>query len=146
MHIRSVNRKPRGNRYCGPAAISAVTGKDTDEAAALIRSVTGQRAVIGTSKWGLLRALNKCGIAAAGVDMFAQRANKDRPTLAAYLKTIQHRRQAGRVYLISAGHHWQLVEGRRFVCAITEEVVSVRDKRVRRRGRVEACWELLRMA
>ena len=45
------------NRYCGPAVISAVTGMNSGEAARLIRSVSGQRAVRGAHTTHVRRAL-----------------------------------------------------------------------------------------
>ena len=57
MKIHSVNRVKGGNRYCGPAAISAVTRCTTDDAAKAIRYHSGQRAVMGCFTEDLKRAL-----------------------------------------------------------------------------------------
>lgn len=64
------------------------------------------------------------------------------PTLAAWLKFSKHERTAGRVYLVCAGLHWQVISGRRYVCGITGDIVSIKDKKVRRRARVTGVWEL----
>ncbi len=52
-------------------------------------------------------------------------------------------RTSGRVFLIVAGNHFQLVEGRRYVCGRTRDIVSVRSKLVKRRCRVETVHELI---
>ena len=47
----TLNRIKRdGNKYCGPAAISAVVGIDTGHAAQVIRQVGNRRSVKGTSE------------------------------------------------------------------------------------------------
>lgn len=140
MNIQSVNRKPNGNRYCGPAVISALTKLDTDEAARLIRSVGKRASIKGTTSFEIIRSLELCGITVAETERFPR---NDRPTLAQWLKTHKTQRTAGRVFLIDAGNHWQLVSGRRFVCGITNEVVSVTHDKVRRRSRVACVRELV---
>jgi hypothetical protein len=67
---------------------------------------------------------------------------KHAPTLAAWLKATKDERTAGRVYLLVAGLHWLVVSGRRYVCGITGDIVSIKDKRVRRRARVTGAWEV----
>ena len=42
-----------------------------------------------------------------------------------------------------AGCHWQLVSGRRYTCGRIREIVSIRDKRVKRRARVAEVYELI---
>ena len=51
-------------------------------------------------------------------------------------------RTEGRVFLIAAGHHWQLVSGRRYTCGRIREIVSIKDKQVKRRARVAEVYEL----
>jgi hypothetical protein len=60
--MRNVNRPPRGNRYCGPAAISALTGVTTDEAALMLRHVSGRRAIKGCRKEHVIEALRMLGL------------------------------------------------------------------------------------
>ena len=126
------------NRYCGPAVISAVTGMNSGEAARLIRSVSGQRAVKGAFTTHVRRALTLCGISSYIVYTPLER----KPTLAQWLKNSKERRTTGRVYLVIAGNHFQLIEGRRYVCGRTRDIVSIKDKQVKRRARVEEVYEL----
>jgi hypothetical protein len=51
-----------GNRYCGPSAISIVTGCTTAEAAFEIRMAAGKGRVIGTSRYEMVSALGQFGI------------------------------------------------------------------------------------
>ena len=125
------------NRYCGPSAISAVTGMNSGEAARLIRSVSGQRAVRGAFTTHVRRALTLCGI-----QSIRQRCTP-KITLAAWLRESKSSRTTGRVFLVVAGNHFQLVEGRRYVCGRTRDIVSIKDKQVKRRARVEEVYELV---
>ena len=138
VKIKPVNNTSSDtNRYCGPAVISAVTGMTTGEAARLIRHVSGQRKVTGSHTFHVLRALSLCNIQNVKTTVVT------RPTLAQWLKSSKDVRTAGRVYLIVAGNHFQLVEGRRYVCGRTRDIVSVRSKYVKRRCRVETVHELI---
>jgi hypothetical protein len=134
--------KVEGNKYCGPAVVSAVAGITTGEAAKLIRDLTNVRAVRGTSSWQLKRVFDELGYELQQHPAFF----KPYPTIARWLKNSKTIRTAGRIFLLSAGHHWQLVSGRRYVCGRTVEIVSVRDKRVKRRARVKTVWEIIRRA
>ena len=125
------------NRYCAPAIISSLTGMTTGEAARLIRSVTGERKVTGVHTHHIIRALDLCGISFLQSKRFP-----NKPTLAKWLKDAKESRSTGRVFLVVAGHHFQLVEGRRYVCGRTEDIVSIKDKSVKRRCRVEEVYEL----
>lgn len=141
MTLHPVTDGPRKNRFCGPAALSAITGQTTDETAAMLRRVTGKRSIMGTWASDLLRALQCFGFTAAVVIDFTEEPM--RPTLARWLKDTTADRTTGRVFLISAGHHWQVVSGRRFVDSKTRSIVSIRDPKVHRRARVRKVWEVL---
>ena len=139
MKIKAVNNSiSEPNRYCGPAVISAVTGMNTGEAARLIRSVSGQRAVKGAHTTHVRRAMKLCGISSYIVHIPLER----KPTLAQWLKNSKERRTTGRVFLVVAGNHFQLIEGRRYVCGRTRDIVSIKDQQVKRRCRVEEVYEL----
>lgn len=139
MQIHNVNRPKGHNRFCGPAVISALTKMTTNDAAALIRQRFGKKCVMGTQDHEVLDILTACGI-----------KHKPGPgprnvTLAAWLKATINERTPGRVFLIVAGHHWQLVSGRRYVCGRlpTGEVVSIKHELVKRRAKVARVWELV---
>lgn len=131
------------NQFCGPVVISAVTDLTTGEAARLIRKQNGRKAVTGTDATEVLKALRACNIkarrwSAPGVTL----SRSTGPTLAAWLRMSKKDRTPGRVFLVSAGLHWQLVSGRRYTCGLVREIVSIKDKRVKRRARVDEVYEL----
>lgn len=139
MQLKPITHGPKKNRFCGPAVISFITGLTTDDAAALIRIQTGRRAVMGTGPHEVSNALRACGFRMIGDREYG----KDRPTLARWLRDNKERRTAGRVFLIIAGNHWQLVTGQRFACGIVGEIVSVRHAGVKRRARVNSVYEIV---
>jgi hypothetical protein len=141
MQIYEINRTKGGNRYCGPAAISAVVGCTTDEAARAIRSVSGKPSVRGTSVMNLELAYKLFGVEMNRLEHWP--LSRDRPTMAAWLKDSGPERRAGRVFLLQAGEHWQIISGRRFVCGRSVKVVPLDDQHVKRRARVLAVFELL---
>ena len=140
MKLHPVSHGPRSNRYCGPAALSALTGRTSDEMAALLRRVTGRRSITGTRSDEIRDALDVLGYRMAGVADYRYKGSIKAPTLSAWLRS--YTRALGAVYLICAGKHWQLVSGRRFVCGVTKEVVSIRDPRVKRRARLKYAWRI----
>lgn len=126
------------NRFCGPAVISAVTGMHTGEAARLIRVVTGKKRVTGTHSHQIAKAFQKCNVLMTKVPVIIQK-----PTLVTWLRENKERRTTGRVYLLAAGNHWQIITGRRYACGKVKELVPVTDERVKRRARVTGAWELV---
>lgn len=155
MNIYPVNSpKSDKNRYCGPSAISIVTGMATGEAARLLRYVNGKCSIKGVGDYDMIRALKMCGITTKTIYVkpsptpFVRETKKgrkveSRPTLAEWFRNTASLRTAGRVFLVSAGHHWQIVSGRRFCCGITKEIVGFTHEKVMRRARVREVFELL---
>ena len=145
LKIKPVNHgttKADRNRYCGAAVVSAVTGMTTGEAARLVRHLSGVRSVKGTSTRQIRDAFAACGVQFTPRS-YGMRLNRTNGvTLAGWLKGTVKYRNAERVFLVVAGHHWQLVQGRRYVCGLTCEIVSIKDKRVKRRARVSEVYEL----
>jgi hypothetical protein len=168
LTINAVNHGTRvadKNRYCGPSAISAVTGMTTAEAAKLLRVVSGARLIKGTHIAWMRDALRECGIKMGEDIRAARRGDSLRvpaqvypylegdytETLARWLSNTRLILEANRwpwqefaqrVFLVVAGNHWQLIQGDKYVCGLTGEVVSVTDKRVKRRAKVTQVYEL----
>lgn len=150
LELRPVTRRSGQNRFCGPAVISALTGRSTQDGSRLIRHYTGKHAVTGTTDMDLIKALNACGIHAYRVGVPAQMIpdpkwssgfRKEQPTLARWLDDRPPELR-DEVLLISAGHHWQLVKGDQFVCGQVRKVVPITHKKVHRRARVREVWQL----
>tara|TARA_R110000868_G_scaffold31243_1_gene114622 strand:- start:1512 stop:2252 length:741 start_codon:yes stop_codon:yes gene_type:complete len=139
--LKPVTKAAKGhNRFCGPAALSIIAGVDTAEAAAVIRHVNKKRSVTGTHSWEIIKSLNLLGYRVSSVAKVDPLKPKNNPTLAAWLKSDERDGQS--LYLIAAGHHWQVVQGRRFCCGITKDIVSIRDEKVKRRARVTAAFKI----
>ena len=130
------------NRFCGPAAVSILTGMNTGEAARLIRHVTGKKLVAGTLGPHIDKALRRCNLYIDMIANYGYRETKLRPTLAQWLKETKVTRTAGRVFLVAAGNHWQVITGRRFCCGLTKEIVGFNHDKVKRRARVEEVYEV----
>jgi hypothetical protein len=150
LKIHPVNHvKGDKNRYCGPSAISIVTGMASGEAARLIRATSGVKQVQGTHDWQMKAALSKCGIVLSSHPVKKQEPKlirgktETRPTLTQWYRDSKELRTPGRVFLVSAGHHWQIVSGRRFCCGRTKEIVSITAKGTNRRARVSNVYELI---
>ena len=144
LKLRPVDHGQDRNRYCGPSVISAVTNLTTGEAARLIRIQSGKRSVKGTSTQNVRRALEACNISMIWTPAPAgsRYGKSSGVTLARWLK-LTHGTRAERVFLIVAGHHWQLVSGNRYVCGVTVDIVSIKDKKVKRRERVSEVYDLI---
>jgi len=149
LKLHDVNCGPRDNSYCGPAVISALTGMTTSQAAAVIRIVTGKRSIRSTTATEIFHALQALGITMKLDQQWVEKFGRSdiypktkRPTIAQWLKMSKSRRVAGTIFLVEAGRHWQLISGRRYVCGVIKEIVSVRDSRVKRRARVRKVYAL----
>jgi hypothetical protein len=139
--LKPVKRAAKGhNRYCGPAAVSIITGIDTAEASAVIRFVNKKRSVQGTHDWEIIKSLNLLGYHVSSAAKLNPLNPKGNPTLAAWLKSDQ--RDGKTLYLVVAGNHWQVVQGRRYCCGISKDIVSIRDEKVKRRARVTAVYRI----
>ena len=144
LKIKPVNHgttKADVNRYCGAAVVSAITGMTTGEAARLVRHLSGVRSVKGTTIRQIRDAFNACGVQFNRFEpvKFGMRFNRTNGvTLTGWLRGTVKYRNAERVFLVVAGQHWQLVQGRRYVCGLTKEIVSIKDKKVKRRARLAA--------
>ena len=143
IKLKAITDGKDKNRYCGPSVISALTDLTTGEAARLIRKQFGRKSIRGSHTYEVLEALRACNIVARRWGKPGVRLNRSTgPTLAGWLKMSKEDRTPGRVFLIAAGHHWQLISGRRYTCGRIREIVSIKDKQVKRRARVAEVYEL----
>lgn len=144
MKMHNVNHPKDGNRYCGPAVISAATGCTTKDAATLLRWARygdpSRGSIKGATTSEVTTVLKHWGIKVERKPHNTPESH--RPTLTQWLRHNKANRTAGRVYLIVAGNHWQMVSGRKYVCGITREVVSIKHPKVKRRARVSEVYEL----
>ena len=139
MRLYPINRGPRDNRYCGPAVVSFITGMNTSDVATRMREHNGAYAIRGTWTSDVRCVLNE-----RGFSLVRRPIETKNCTLARWLKDTKDQRTAGRVFLIVAGNHWQLVSGRKYACGRIGDIVSIRDSRVKRRARVTEVYEVMK--
>jgi hypothetical protein len=87
------------NKYCGPAVLSILTGKSTDECARVISSINGQYRVEGVLLTDLLRAADKLG--------FDQRPMPTGSNL--YGTLVMHSNREG-MYIFTLPNHFACIE------------------------------------
>jgi hypothetical protein len=127
MNIGPVIKAKTGhNRYCGPGALSIITGIDTAQAAAALREVSGRKAIKGAHEVHMRRVLTKLGYRVQTVTF------PEGTTLAAWLKANPLSQRGTKVYLITVAHHYVTVQGRRGGCNLTGGPVALKDMKKRR--------------
>lgn len=144
MELHPIVKNPRNhNRYCGPAALSIVSGFETGDTARLIRVQTGAKKIQGTYDSWMKHAFDALGYKMA-LHWNSKGPLKKSKTLTAWLRDTTKERTPGRVFLIIAGNHWQLVSGRKYACGLTGGPVSIKHEKVKRRARVDKVYEITR--
>jgi hypothetical protein len=140
IRLRSVNHgtcAAERNRFCGPSALSAATGMQSGEAARLLRKVSGRTKITGCHTHHIQRAFELCNVTASYVPNWRNGAK----TLGQWLKASASWRKR-KPYLVVAGNHFQLVQGRSYVCGISRDVVSQKHPVVKRKARITEVYEL----
>jgi hypothetical protein len=109
---------PHGkNRYCGPTALSAITGLSTDACAAVVRQVNPRkRSVKGMDDWELIAAIRALGGQARLLHVSAPMTPKQ--TLAQWLDQRSEELR-GQVLVVTAGWHYMTVLRDTMVCSLT---------------------------
>lgn len=129
-----VNKADKGhNRYCGPGALSILTGIDTAQAARLLRHISQRKYIKGTSNWVMLRALNALGYSTQSVYL------RPNVTLAQWLRES---RNTG-AYLVNITDHYCVITDRMYVDNVTGQGVAL-SRAPHRRARVVHAWHVTR--
>jgi hypothetical protein len=141
IQLRPVN-KPKGeNRFCGPAAISCVTGLTTGNIAEVLRNVFRRRMITGLAQDHLRWFLGRCGIKTERIASYKCHSNSERPSLAKWLATSVDIKPS-KVYIVVAGNHYSVIQGDQYCCGLVGDIINVTDKRARRRAKVLEAFEL----
>lgn len=121
------HRKDLGNnRYCGPAAVSIITGRTAECAVRWMLVARGYEpgerngGIKGSWASEVGRALH-----ALGYTLGMGRGVENRPTLARWLRDRTPAQRA-RTYLVSAGSHFLVVRGNKVACSLTGAPVNLR--------------------
>lgn len=143
IQLHPVSHGPRGNRFCGPSALSAITGLPTDSTAQMLRMTTGRRQITGVGIVPMIKVLHGCGFLVTKAHDFTGPGRR-RPTLAEWLDWEE--RDVEEAYLVIAGNHWQVIKGDEYVCGLSTSVTSVTNRfRVKRRARVSTTYSVRRV-
>jgi len=135
--------KQNGNRYCGPAVISILTGVGSKQAAAVIRSITHERAVYGVHEHHMRQALETFGLQVTELEQHEKLPARERPTLAAWLRESKPMRKNGRVFLISGGGHFFIIRDSEYVDNLTSgKPVLIDEAKIGLRSRVRRVSEV----
>jgi len=162
--LRAVKNDVTTKLWCGPAAISAVTGEPVSKIMGILRDLSGRRTIKGVGYRLLQRTLAQLGWEAVTIHRFDRRRTepkverisasitvtsgagvefvepKKRPTLARYCR--EHRADfQEHACIIGVTGHYVAVYGRRFCDNHTNEPVFLR-KSPHRRTRVEQVFQI----
>lgn len=130
--LRDINRVTNG--YCGPSAVSSLTGLGTDVVERHFKNLLGDVKIKGVHTRDLLKVLEVFGIKARYKTLGERKSLR---------RFIDHpARDKDTIYLVVAGDHFQLIQGKRFVCSLTQKIVSVNNNKVRTRTKVRSVYAL----
>lgn len=133
-----INRYPNSNRFCGPAALAALTGAHVDDAAQALRIATGKRAIKGVRNVEMLKAFALLGHRAVPIPTDKIHLL----TLAGVLRTTLASRGSYQRFLINVTGHYVAVQGRKLWDNKNPEGVFLGAYN-HRRVRVKAIWEVI---
>ena len=133
------------NRWCGPAALSILTGMTTDDASRLVRSITLKSKCTGMHWNEMLVALMQCGFQC--VRRPHRYKGNNRITLSRWVKenksNLSLQRTGGyKTYLISAGYHFQIIQGPMYVDNHVKEPVFFDEIKKGKRRIVRRVYQL----
>lgn len=136
-----------GTQFCGPAALSVLTGQTVTACEDVLRKVSerlrDKKRITGTRGIEILHALNAMGF---DVDertlvphQVAVRGMMKGPTFKQWRKDTAEKRKPDDLIFLGTGHHWFVLKGRTVWDNKYTEGVSV-GKYGHARGRVEQAW------
>lgn len=141
-----VKRGERSNSFCGPAALSLITGKHVDKCVQEVHhyrrnwSPERRHTVRGMSNWEMTWTLGRLGFQQSKLCL-----PKQNPTLVAFMRWLkrQERWSAKKVYLINVTGHYVVMKGIKLFDNRNPEGVFF-GKYNHRRWRVKHVWEIRR--
>jgi hypothetical protein len=144
-----VKRGERSNTFCGPAALSLITGKHVDKCVKEVRDFRNdrhgfqRRNVRGMWNAEIVRVLDRMGFVSERKYPFEYDTLKLDPTLVAFMRWLKKRGQwsAKKVYLINVTGHYLVMKGIKLFDNRHPEGVFF-GKYDHRRRRVKYVWEV----
>jgi len=116
-------------KWCGPSALSAVTGLSTEECCAAINKLRGQKPYYQTQGvyWNeMTRALDAIGFSVKGQSPKTLRCQAGGKTLRRFLEARSASQMESRMIVMIKGHYLSL-EGTRLVDSVNPEGIPWRD-------------------
>lgn len=138
-----VSRNPGDNSYCGPAALSLLTGYHVSLCAYELRKVTGKRAIRRIDNGPMIAALLRLGKRVREVPLAPNHvcgALRRAPTLVGLSALLSGRTPLQR-FLIRTKTHFLVLRGRKVYDNLNPEGIWFGQYN-HRRYRVQACWEV----
>jgi len=128
-----VLRSVASNQFCGPAALSLITGKSVDDCVSVLKDVRqSSRAVKGVYNGEMREALSHLGYRMYVLPV------RGRPTFARLLRSLKERGPE-HIFLINTTSHYVVLRGRKIYDNKNPEGIFVRQYQ-HRRARVYASW------
>lgn len=131
------NPPPRNERvtWCGPSALSIITGEDYETCRKAIAATQGNRPVMRVHNWQMIRVLHEWGFNTVSINYFG-----NEPTLAAWMREREPA-EINALFLVQITGHYVVVQGRKACDSKTKEPVFL-SKMPGRRARVEKVWKV----
>jgi hypothetical protein len=138
-----VSRNPGDNSYCGPAALSLLTGYHVSLCAHELRQINGRRYIKSASDYEMVAVLIRLGKRVREVPLYPNHVCvtlRRKPTLVGLVRLLRDRTPHQR-FLIRTTDHFMVLRGRMVYDNLNPEGVFF-GKYNHRRYRVRACWEV----
>lgn len=113
LKLHSVKHDNKSKQWCGPSAISAVTGRSTSDIHQCIRDVAKKKCVMGLFVWDMKKTLTALGVSFRH-QYHAKLPGQTRDTFAKWLRENRSLYANNPVILV-VGNHYVTVMGRKFV-------------------------------
>lgn len=140
MRLHKVKHDHRGLCWCGPAAVSALTGRGTAEIIAILKQVSGRRRIKGVYNGWIAKALQRLGYSMFLRNVYG--ANK--PTLARWTREHPVTRRT-KFLLIQVTGHYVVVHGRKLIDSRYKDGVFLGQAKGLRRKRVRKVFIVTEM-
>jgi hypothetical protein len=132
-----VNRAVHSNTYCGPAALSLLTGQHVDICTHLLKKFRNStRPVAGVYNREVFNVLDYFGFIATPLPPCTGAGQ----TVAGFLRNLQDR-EPDAMYLINTTHHYLVLRGRKLFDNHHPEGIFIRQY-PHRRSRVCSAWRV----
>lgn len=140
--LRSVHGEvPALKRWCGPSAITIITGQPYHHALALLKDAKKASRSSRLTREPVIKGTSSATVRSVLLDLGYRTSRRNTPagqTVAAWLAARQGADHFA-TFLIAAANHWMVVEGEEACCGILGDPKPVTEMKFRR-GVLTECW------